>query len=1450
MPRKSFLRVSVFSVFFLFLIASASLAGAQGRSLIVLPVDDTERVSVRNSTHRLVSLAGDQGALDPGAKMERMLLVLGAGEQQEKALREMLESQQDKTSPTYHQWLTPEQFGQQFGPTPEDLRKVTAWLQSQGFTVGSIARSRRWVEFNGTAGAVGAAFHTEMRRYQAAGAQHVANASDISIPLALAPAVRGVLSLHNFFSKPMLAAAYQVRRDPAGLWEPVTPAATFTGSNGVFHVLAPGDYERIYNLAPLRQSGLDGSGQTIAIVARSSVRPTDALEFRRIFNLPANDPHIIFNGPEAGFLNFGDELEADLDLEWSGAVAPMATIDVVISASTLTTDGVDLSSAYIVDNNLAPVMSVSFGQCEQNMGLVENAFYNSLWQQAAAQGISVIVSSGDNGAAGCDIPTNSAASGPPAVNGLASTPFNTAVGGTQFQENGNDAVFWNATNTTGSVSARGYIPEAVWNESCSPTAPNSKCPAQGNLFAGSGGVSTLYAKPNWQAAAGVPNDGKRDLPDVSLAAAGGHDGYLVCFIATCQTRDDANGQPVLVGATIVGGTSASAPSFAGIMALVNQKTGARQGQAGYILYRMAASQDPAGCNSSSIADPTAPSPCAFYDVTAGNNTVPGLTGFSALAGFDLATGLGSVNAANLVNGWNSATFQGSTTGLSASTTSVQHGQPVPITVIVQARTGTGTPSGTFALLSDKFGPAGIGPLTGGSFSGAFATLPGGQYNLTAHYQGDGVFGASDSSPVALNITPENSSISLTSWQFGAFIPFQTASIGYGDFLFFQAAVKAASGNGVPAGTVTFQEGTTVLGTITLSGKGEGNFSNNCFGPFFGVDPVVCLTPGSHVITATYSGDNSFNSVTSLPLTITVGKSEPTVLLQPSQTNLVSTQQVSFLALVGNNGPILPTGIVQFFDSGVAFGAPITIAPVAAGSRPQAVLRTALSVGTHVFTAVYSGDSVYTSNLSNFPGPATITVVAAGGVATQTLATPSAGTVGLGSSMSYSVVVSSSQTTPPVGGTVELVGDFGPIIAPVPVVNGAAAIPFQWSFGGQQTVVAQYSGDANYSPSSSAPVAVTVTPVTPVLALSSSSAALQSGQQVTLKVTFTPPVSLSVSSGELVQLFDSFNGSLPQAIGPARFTQFGDRFVNELFLPVTLPDGSHLITAQFQGNGTFNSATSNTITITVAPPAFHLAASSSSLAIVAGQSGSVTLTITPSAGFNATATLSCGAGVPAGATCSILPSSLALNGAPATAVLTITTVAPAAPASLTAKAGWNLLWPLGVAGIAGLALKSQRRRAKAVSRCLSLFFMSVLAMNISCGGGGGGSPVATPPPPPPGAVPSTTALTTSAIKAVNGSPLTLTATVAASAAPISGNVTFFDGSAHIGSQAVNNGQARLQLISLGLGTHSLSARYNGNSNIQPSTSGVLKQAITGNQQLQVTVSAAGQAATSALSLTIQ
>ncbi len=527
---------------------------------------------------------------------------------------------------------------------------MTGWLRAHGFTVESVANGRRSIEFSGTAGQIAQAFHSEIHRYLADGEAHISNAADLSVPTAIAPVVTGIVSLHDFRARPQ----YHVIAAKA----PAKPPAPSYNEKGGSHTLTPYDFATIYDVMPVwGKLGVDGTGQSIAVIARSNLSLSDISTFRTNYGLPPSTVKVLLNGPDPGILiSTGDNVEVSLDTEWSGAVARGATVNVVVSSSTATADGVDLSSQYAVDNNVAPVITYSYGQCESENGSF-NSFYNQLWQQAVAQGISVFVSAGDSGSANCDDPTSaSPARLGFAVNGLASTPYNVAVGGTEFNEGANAANYWAPSNSPSTLaSALGYIPEVVWNESSyvAPGNPNN------GLWAGGGGVSSLYATPSWQTGAGVPASDPgstgghhRYLPDVALTAAE-HDGYEVL----------TQGQLYLVS-----GTSASTPTFAGIMALIDQYTSVRNGNPSPELYALARS-----------------TPGIFHDVTGGTNAVPctsgpfsgnpactgpaiapgvgSMGGYSASAGYDLATGLGSVDAYQLVTNWTSnSTGSGGVTG--------------------------------------------------------------------------------------------------------------------------------------------------------------------------------------------------------------------------------------------------------------------------------------------------------------------------------------------------------------------------------------------------------------------------------------------------------------------------------------------------------------------------------------------------------------------------------------------------------------------------------------------------------------------------------------------------------------------------------------------------------------------------------------------------------------------
>jgi pseudomonalisin len=658
----------------------------QVKDRITSYIDDDQRVTLRGNVHPLAQAQYDAGAVAPDFPMEHMLLTLLPDSTQQDILNQLVEAQNNPESPYYHQWLTPEQYGERFGVSDSDAAQVVAWLQEQGMQVEEFTAGRRSIIFTGTAAQVQAAFHTPIHIYKIGDEVHHANVNDPEIPAALVQVVGGVVSLHDFHSEPMHG---MVRKPAPDL------------SSGGAYYLAPADFATIYDLNPLYQQSINGNGQSIAIVARSNINIADVRQFRTFFGLPANDPQIVVNGTDPGIWSANEETEADLDVEWSGAVAKNATIKFVVSKSTNSSDGVDLSAQYIVNRNLAPVMSTSFGLCEAALGSSGNSFLNSLWQQAAAEGITVFVSSGDSGAAGCDSASASTATHGRAVNGLCSTPYSVCVGGTEFNDLSNPTLYWSPSNTSGTQeSALSYIPEVVWNASG---------PGYG-LWASGGGASIVYAKPSWQAGTGVPADGKRDVPDVALSSAG-HDGYLIF----------QNGELY-----VVGGTSAAAPSFAGVMALVVENTAARQGNANVVFYSLASKQRAGGAS-------------VFHAITIGNNSVPGQAGFNATAGYDQATGLGSIDGSVLVDHWAGATTPPSFhAAVSANSLSVTGGSSNSVTLNVTVSGGfnaavafsiTGLPSG----VSGAFTPSKLSaPGSGSSILklAATTTAKAGTYSAT------------------------------------------------------------------------------------------------------------------------------------------------------------------------------------------------------------------------------------------------------------------------------------------------------------------------------------------------------------------------------------------------------------------------------------------------------------------------------------------------------------------------------------------------------------------------------------------------------------------------------------------------------------------------------------------------------------------------------------------------
>jgi hypothetical protein len=1073
--RNSFLSVAILFAFF------GSRAAAQTKSAprITQAIDETNLVTLHHSVYPLARAEFDQGVVPDSMVVSKILLVLQRSSDQETALRALMDEQQSKGAPNYHAWLTPAQFGQQFGPASSDIQKVTEWLSQKGFTGIKPSASGMFIEFTGTAGTVRTAFHTELHSFLVNGEKHVANASDPRIPAALAPVVARIHSLHDFRQKSFMHFSKKLEQIKAeGKLKP-----GFGTGTGIYAV-GPGDLATIYNIPATVAGTPAGTGQTIAIVARSNITISDINQFGSAFgianltNFSANN--IIVNGPDPGIVS-PDDGESTLDVEMVGSVAPNATILLVVNEGTLTgslaletpTDGIDQSGLYIVDNNLAPVLSQSYGACEAD---TDTLFNSTLWEQAAAQGITVMVATGDSGSDSCDDGDLNSTSGL-SISGAASTPFNVAVGGTDFNDASNPTTYWN--NTAALETAKGYIPEIPWNDSCAAAGSLTGCTAVDpdglDLVGGSGGQSscgvqnytndtcTGYPKPTWQSAPGVLADGTRDIPDLSLYASvnsASNSFYVICLADSAAQ----NGQPCNLTGTgsgynfsAVGGTSASTPAFAGMMALVNQSElaagrGGRQGNANYVLYKLATAQASSpgntACNSTGATAPAAA--CTFNDITIGNNSVecvaqspncsnqtatglgvlvePGAPfpantpAWTATAGYDLATGLGSVNAGNLISNWSTVTtnFKTATpaiTSPASGTVSITHGQNQSFTITV---TGSGgTPTGDVSLIAEPAGFAQVGvgfaTLSNGTATITTNTLPGDDttgagtpYPVIVHYAGDGTFGPADSAPINVTVNRENSTTTETLYNediaTGNTTP--TSSVQYGTNYIMVVNVVGATAGTVcnntsstsitqiptvpcPTGTITLKDNGQPLNDFVKTGANQINTSTvGNLG--FVEDLLIELPGGSNAVVASYSGDNSYNpsASTSGAFTVTPGPTQTAVSLSGglSATSVAAGQTVTLVATVNTaysqscstgtcnsvSNAAGPTGTVTFSACGTASSCTVPVVPTAfntgtdTGAFATATLVTSFNTApAQPITAAFTtGDANYSSCTTN------------------------------------------------------------------------------------------------------------------------------------------------------------------------------------------------------------------------------------------------------------------------------------------------------------------------------------------------------------------------------------------------------------------------------------------------------------------------------------------------------
>lgn len=1077
------------------------LSAQPGR--ITGPIDDSRTAAIPGHLNPRALAGTDRGQVEAAFPLNDLVITLKPSDEQQAALEAFLASQQDPASSDFHNWLTPVQFAERFGPTRSDLDKIAAWLEAQGFTVpaiatGNFAASRNWIAFRGTAEVAQRAFGVEIHRYLVAGQSHFATATEPRVPAAFAGLIAGFRGLDDFLPQAPHAKVH----------------AAYTSGSGN-HYLAPDDAATIYNFNTLYKNGFDGTGQTVAVIGQSAVNLSDIDNFRSIFNLPKNDPRLVTvpNLAVPGIVS-GDVIESDLDLEWAGAVAKSASVIFVYSTNVFN------ALQYAVTDNLAPVISSSYGTCETGAS-AEGTVLRSIAQQANAQGITLLSASGDTGAFGCDASSATVATDGVSVTLPASIPEVTAVGGTQFNEG--SGTYWSTSNNANDGSALSYIPEAGWNETANG----------GGLGASGGGASTLFSKPAWQAGPGVPADGARDVPDVAMEAGADHDGVIICTGGGCANGlFGGNGS---TGASVVGGTSVATPVLAGIVALLNHyqvKTGALSkaglGNINPTLYPLA----------QNYGD-------AFHDVTTGNSVVPcragtagcatGSFGYQAGPGYDQVTGLGSVNAYALVTDW--SLIKAAPLALSsvtASPSSVAGGATVTITATLTAAAPSG---GVTVTLS---GGTSALPLP------ASIVVPAGQFSA-----GVNVIAGNVTASTAITVTAKYSSVVKTASV--TIVPVVLPSLS-------SVSVSPASvaGGSSATLTVTLSAAAPTSGaTVTLTSSSTA----------FPVPASVAVPAGqktasvtvqasavtasaSATVTAKYNGGTETTSITITPVVLpslsSVAVSGTSVSGGTAVTLIVTLSAVApaggaTITLTSNNSTLpVPASIVV---------------PAGAKSASVSVQTSAVTASTMVtITAKYNGVAetasvtitpVVSPSLSSLTiAPATLT-----GGASTFLTIQLSGAAPQGGA---SVKLSSNSTSFPVPASATVpagVQDFSLLI-------GTAAVKTSTPV----TVTATYNGGSHTATATLTPVVIPT-----LTAVSVSPASLKGGSAATLIITLSGP---APPSGTVIALTSS-NAAFPL---PANVEMPPGGVLGSLQLQTKAVTASTTVTITASAGGTTHTAT--------------------------------------------------------------------------------------------------------------------------------------------------------------------------------------------------------------------------------------------------------------------------------------
>jgi hypothetical protein len=872
------------------LAVSALSQGSQAQAVlkdrITEPIDSAAMSPLVGTMHPLAKAEFDTGVADNSKVLQSMSINFKRTDAQQAALKALLQAQQDPASPSYRKWLTPAQFGQQFGMSPADLAKVSAWLQQEGFSITLVAQSNNAIGFSGSIASVEKAFQTQIHNYNVDGVQHYANATQISIPSALAGLVSNVRGLDDFRPKP---------RIQLGKSRQATSNSHFTSGSTGGHYLAPPDFATIYDLAPLYSAGYDGKGVTIAIMGQTDIVPADITDFRSASGLSVNNPTVVTvpgTTPETVAVGSGEDLsETDLDLEWSGGVATGASIVLVNS------DAVFTSLQYVIQNSIGgisiPIISISYGNCEANWTSANLAAIELLLQQANTQGQTVLSAAGDDGAADCD-ESNSTQTVTSATQGLAvdypgTSAYVTDVGGTEFMGDGTAAApqtgagtYWSANGSNDLVSsAKSYIPEMAWNDTAFSISAGFGFSATG------GGASARFLKPAWQTGvAGIPADNARDVPDVALAASPDHDGLLYCtqvqptqgaaFVSSCTATSfrtpnvPSTSDENLI--SVAGGTSFAAPSFAGILAIIEQKlaAGGGLGNIDPALYTLAS-------NSTTYAS-------AFHDITTGNNQVPctsgspdcpsgnnPMIGYSAGTGYDQTTGLGSVDANNLATAYAAlvAATGTKTTLAVAPGTTLGIGDEATFTATVTPNTLSAAPTGTVTFTVDGVAQTPVTLSTATPFTASYKTdfAASGTHIVSATYSGDSTYTQSTSSSVTVTVVSQGTQVTTTA------VTANPTSFALGGSVTLTATITGIT-SGTLTGPVTFTTGGVTIGTVKQVTLATTTTATAVLS-VSAATASLGFVAGTDTITAAYGGD-AYNATSTGTTTVTVSNPGITV----------------------------------------------------------------------------------------------------------------------------------------------------------------------------------------------------------------------------------------------------------------------------------------------------------------------------------------------------------------------------------------------------------------------------------------------------------------------------------------------------------------------------------------------------------------------------------------------